>query len=144
MAYCPPSLVRLYGDGASCIACDAHPAFERLFGGRIHELDQRLSGVLCNLLRGKPQTPTETVAWLQDYKWFLNLARSRRRYALQEQRLLRQAVQAGVVPLDLIPHALRKQVSDRAPEALLRFGANEGLQRLADVVRVIDEAKKIL
>ena len=49
-----------------------------------------------------------------------------------------------MVPLGLIPHALRKQVSDRAPEALLRFGANEGLQRLADVVRVIDEAKKIL
>ena len=96
------------------------------------------------MLRGKPQTPTATVAWLQDYKWFLNLARSRRRYALQEQRLLRQAVQARVVPLHVIPRALRKQVSDSAPEALLRFGESEGLQRLADVIYVIDTAKKIL
>ena len=124
------------------------PAFDRLSGEGMHKRDERFERVTRALLDEEdPQDAAGAQAWLNNWKYFLELSYSRRVEAANRHRALQEAVTAGKVSRDMVPYALHMKLpkgNKCTDEVLLCFGQNEGLQRWADVLELVDTVKNDL
>ena len=120
------------------------PAFDRLWGNRVHEDDVRFERVTRELFEEEePQDAVGAQAWLIKWKYWAELSKSRKTEANRRLIPLQKAVDAGDVPRDLIPKVLSGGLPKGkkcTAKVLLQFG-HQGLKRWADILQLVEGVK---